>query len=122
MLVVHLLSIDTAKRTTQLVKLVHPILPKEMSEFEVGPALFGPNLGTDVANVTGELYVLPGRTEGDLMGNGCQAFSEEHAAKSVGKVVMVIRGGCLFVQKVRVLNFVVRQHDSWCAHSGIFCG
>lgn len=76
--------------------------------FTVGPALFGPDLGTDIADLAGELYVLPGsgggssdqsRRERDV-GNGCESFSEEQGTLGKDKVVMMKRGGCLFAQKV----------------------
>ena len=35
--------------------------------FEVGPALFGPSLGKDIADITGELHVLSGK-DGSGMG------------------------------------------------------
>ena len=86
------------KHTTNLVQILVPTPPKGKA-FEVGPALFGPVLGVDMMHVTAELDVKFDK-DGSGMGNGCQVFSEEEAAQSKGKVVMVMRGGCLFVQKV----------------------
>lgn len=90
----------------KLVEVLHPKLPDIEWLFEVGPALFGPDLGNDIADLSGELHVLaaPGgdnRTmEGGTMGDGCQVFSEEEMEQSANKIVMVTRGGCLFIQKV----------------------
>ncbi len=83
--------------------------------FEVGPALFGPEIGVGIADLAGQLYMLPGEEgEGEgqgqegggpwgeaRMGDGCQGFSEEAAKESKEKVVVMARGGCLFIQKVR---------------------
>lgn len=88
------------KHRTNLVQILRPTPPEGKALFEVGPALFGPVLGVDMIHVSAELDVKVGK-EGSVMSDGCQVFSEEEAAQSKGKVVMVMRGGCLFVQKVR---------------------
>lgn len=83
-------------------QLLHPTPNNpDDGEFTVGPALFGPDLGAEISAVSGELYVLPGEEGGTaLMGNGCEVFSEQDAEQSREKVVMMTRGGCLFIQKV----------------------
>ena len=72
--------------------------------FTVGPALFGPDLGTDIADVSGELYILPGEAQegggATEVGKGCGEFSETDADQSKGKIVLIARGGCLFIDKV----------------------
>lgn len=79
--------------------MLYPLPDGDKAEFEVGPALFGPDLGVDISDLSGELYLMPG--EGDKVGDGCQAISDEVAVQCQDKVVMVARGGCLFIQKVR---------------------
>ncbi len=79
------------------------------TEFKVGPALFGPDIGSTISDLSGDLYVLPGEGEGGgegeeggaWIGNGCQIVPKEEAEQCVEKIVMVSRGGCLFIQKVR---------------------
>ena len=100
MFIIMFFSSEKVKRSTKLVRILDP---KIEEEFEVGPALFGPNLGTDIAGLSGELYVLPGVEGSGNMGDGCQMFSEENAGQSHDKIVMMARGGCLFVNKVRRL-------------------
>ncbi len=70
---------------------------EENSEFEAGPALFGPALGKDIASVFAELFILPDQ-EGYGVGTGCEPLTDIDLE---GRIVMVVRGGCLFVQKVR---------------------
>lgn len=90
-------SSESSKRSSKLLQILHPVLPKDKADFEVGPALFGPDLGASISDLSGELYVLPGVGE---VGDGCQVFSEKAVALSRDKVVMMARGGCLFIQKV----------------------
>ena len=91
---------ESVKRTAKLVQIVYPPLPNSVkSVFEVGPAIFGPDLGVDISDLSGELFVLPGEQETEV-GDGCQVVSEELHAQCLKKVVMVSRGGCLFIQKV----------------------
>ena len=91
------------KRSSCLVKIVNPI-PEDQPTFEAGPALFGPSLGKDIADITGELHVLSGM-DGSGMGTGCDMFSEEELVNSEEKIVMMARGGCLFIQKVNDMVF-----------------
>ena len=67
------------------------------SDFEVGPALFGPDLGENEFQVSAEL-VEPKPY------NGCSAYSsdgDDNVGEDLkGKIFLTTRGGCLFVQKV----------------------
>jgi len=101
-LVVNLCIVPVAvkvKRSACQVRIVDTV-PEVSAVFEAGPALFGPTLGSDIAGVTAELHMLSG-SSGLRMGTGCDVFSEEDSMRSANKVVMLVRGGCLFVQKVR---------------------
>ena len=68
--------------------------PEVDTDIEVGPALFGPDLGDNEFQVSAEL-VEPKQL------NGCSAYSDEEGEELKGKIFLVTRGGCLFVQKVR---------------------
>ena len=92
-------SLDgTPKRSAKLVRVLRPEVD---SDFEVGPALFGPDIGENEFQVSAEL-VEPKPY------NGCSAFSgddggddDDYAGKDLkGKIFLITRGGCLFVQKV----------------------
>ena len=87
------------KRSACQVKIVDSV-HEFNAVFEAGPALFGPALGIDIASVTGELHVLSG-SSGSRIGTGCNVFADEDAKRSGDKIVMMERGGCLFIQKVR---------------------
>lgn len=73
------------------VKVLSPVLEK--NEFVVGPAMFGPHLGGN-----NEFHISAALTEPEPQ-NGCNQFS--NGADITGKIVLLTRGGCLFVQKVR---------------------
>ena len=90
-------SDGTPKRSAKLVRVLRPEVD---SDFEVGPALFGPNIGENEFQVSAEL-VEPKPY------NGCSAFSsddgdnDDSAGEDLkGKIFLITRGGCLFVQKV----------------------
>ena len=68
--------------------------PEVDLDFEVGPALFGPDLGENEFQVSAELV------EPKPLDNGCSAYSEAEAESVRGKIALAHRGGCLFVQKV----------------------
>ena len=80
----------TPKRTAKLVKILRPEVD---ADFEVGPALFGPNLGENEFQVSAELV------EPEPF-NGCSTYSDELEEMIKGKIFLVTRGGCLFIQKV----------------------
>ena len=88
-------SDGTPKRSAKLVRVLRPEVD---SDFEVGPALFGPDIGENEFQVSAEL-VEPKPY------NGCSAFSgddgDDYAGEDLkGKIFLITRGGCLFVQKV----------------------
>lgn len=97
--------LEVKARTAKLVQVLQPA-SEITSEFRVGPALFGPDLGEGIADLSGELHVIAGQ-EGVVteIGDGCKVFSEEDTVQSLDRVVMMARGGCLFVQKVREMYF-----------------
>ena len=79
-------------------KLVRILRPEVDSDFEVGPALFGPDLGENEFQVSAELVELEPY-------NGCSAYFSDDADNNMGedlkgKIFLITRGGCLFVQKV----------------------
>lgn len=80
----------TPKRSAKLVKILKPLVD---TDFEVGPALFGPDLGENEFQVSAEL-VEPKPLD------GCSAYSDEEGQELKGKIFLIVRGGCLFVQKV----------------------
>ena len=91
-------SDGTPKRSAKLVRVLRPEVD---SDFEVGPALFGPDIGENEFQVSAEL-VEPKPYD------GCSAFSgndggdnDDYTGKDLkGKIFLITRGGCLFVQKV----------------------
>ena len=58
----------------------------------MGPALFGPDLGENEFQVAAELAQVSPQ-------DGCVLFPGDEPFK--GRIVLMMRGGCLFVQKVR---------------------
>ena len=83
------------KRSAKLVRILRPEVE---NEFEVGPALFGPDIGKNEFQVSAEL-VEPKPY------NGCSAYSSDGDSSEAGedlkgKIFLITRGGCLFVQKV----------------------
>ena len=92
-----LLFVDgTPKRSAKLVKILRPLVD---TDFEVGPALFGPDIGENEFQVSAEL-VEPKPLD------GCSAYSDEEREELKGKIFLIVRGGCLFIQKVsRVVEY-----------------
>ena len=107
-------------RSASLVQMLKPYLPEGKNSFATGPALFGPILGVDMVHVSAELEVVWLKDE-SLVGDGCQIYDEEKMAQVEGKVVMVMRGGCLFVQKVRKrVTEVAESTSRGCSACGNF--
>ena len=88
-------SDGTPKRTAKLVRILRPEVD---ADFEVGPALFGPDLGENEFQVSAEL-VEPKPLD------GCSAYSDEETEELKGKIFLITRGSCLFVQKVNCLLY-----------------
>jgi hypothetical protein len=90
------LSDGTPRRSAKLVRVLRPEVD---SDFEVGPALFGPDIGENEFQVSAELVEAKPY-------DGCSAFSGDdgdeysNAEDLKGKIFLITRGGCLFVQKV----------------------
>lgn len=62
-----------------------------------GPAQFGPDLNSDTASVSSAaIKIDPFR--------GCETPSDESVVKVKGKIAIVERGDCMFVQKTRILQ------------------
>ena len=105
-------SDGAAARETKLARIVHPNDLKERflkHEFQVGPAMFGPNLGENQFQVSAQLLeVEPGSPDLEY-DNGCSGYSDELASDIKGKILLVNRGGCLFVAKVQCVCNVFRS-------------
>ena len=84
----------TSKRLAKMVRVLKPKVNEDEREFIVGPALFGPDLGDKEFQVGAVLVEVEPL-------DGCLIYPEETADKMKGKIVLMKRGGCLFVQKVR---------------------
>ncbi len=92
-------------------KLVRILIPGTLKkkglrdEFTVGPAMFGPELGAKDFQVGAGLVEMS-LVEGQL-DNGCSEYSPEQAEDIKGNIILVNRGGCLFVHKVCIQYSVV---------------
>ena len=100
-----------------MVRVLSPVMEK--NEFIVGPAMFGPRLGGGseflVSSDNGSsvfiglqcncslLFVpficcqISGTLAEPLPQTGCDLFTED----ITGKIALLVRGGCLFIHKVR---------------------
>ncbi len=65
--------------------------------YRVGEAAFGPPLGQ--AAVAADLMPVAEQSAG--AGEGCEVFNATNAAAVNGRIALIARGGCTFVQKVR---------------------
>lgn len=81
---------NSTQRTSKLVRILIPDCDGD--EILVGPALFGPDLGENEFQVAAELAQVSPQ-------DGCVLFPGDEPFK--GRIVLMMRGGCLFVQKVR---------------------
>ena len=98
-------SDGVAAREAKLARIVHPDNLKDRYmkyEFQVGPAMFGPNLGENQFQVSAQLVEVDPQSPGLEYDDGCSGYSDELANDFKGKILLVNRGGCLFVAKVCV--------------------
>lgn len=89
------------RQKPKLVRILSPTNLKERGikhEFVVGPALFGPVLGVRQLQLGGSLVRVGPHSE--ELGNGCSEYSHEEAEEIKGKILLVMRGGCMFILKV----------------------
>ena len=95
------LSDGTPKRSAKLVRILRPEVD---SDFEVGPALFGPDIGENEFQVSAEL-VEPKPDD------GCSTYyvddNDSDDNDLTGKIFLVTRGNCLFVQKVSLKGVTI---------------
>eukprot|EP00731_Ephydatia_muelleri_P023845 Em0016g116a len=80
---------DSVNSEAAMVRVLSPVMEK--NEFIVGPAMFGPRLGG------GSEFHISGTLAEPLPQTGCDLFTED----ITGKIALLVRGGCLFIHKVR---------------------
>lgn len=93
-----------AAREMKLVRIVSPSNLEERGmkyKFEVGPAMFGPNLGTSQFQVADKLVQMEPNSPDSEFDNGCSEYTAEQAELIKGRILLVNRGGCIFVTKVK---------------------
>ena len=99
--VLRLLLDGSQRQTPKLARILTPADLQERGirhEFTVGPAMFGPELGVGEFQVGGELVEM--KPIGGVLDNGCSEYDPQEARDIMGKILLINRGGCLFVLKV----------------------
>lgn len=80
------------KREMKRLVITEPLI--EQKTFIAGPAMFGPQLGGETRyQISGELVVPKSPVD------GCSPFDDVEIIR--GKIFLILRGGCMFVDKVR---------------------
>ena len=73
---------------------------------QAGPAQFGPNLGSTAAGGSSSSDDIPAITGQIVMANDIKACStsQQNGESMKGKLVLVERGDCMFIEKARVIQ------------------